>query len=259
MRSGLLVLPLLTLACAASPSDVVGPQAPAPQLMDLFTTAPVAGEVLVLTAEDANPGDTVYFAYSLAGAGVGPSMNFFGGMRPDLAAPIKLFPGGGTDVADATGVASYAFPIPAAAPAGFEVSVQALARAGFLGGSSYGSNVVDLTVVESTDEAPEVTITEPPSDHVDWQDWYIWDGVDGLDFYVDVVFEVDAMDLEDGPLDGASVQWFVDGVNVGQGAAVPVRLRGDCFGAEFVVEVEVTDSDGNTTTATRNVGAFTIC
>lgn len=158
MRTIPLLLALLA-GCGTSPSDApaTAHQVQAPPVS--MTASPaVAGARFELQVTGVNPGEPVFFAYSLAGAGTGPAIAFFGGLQPDLANPVKPMPGGPV-TADANGEATFGFDIPATAPVGLEVSLQALVRSGPGGVDSYVGNVITVEITGApTLPAPTVAV-----------------------------------------------------------------------------------------------------
>ncbi len=94
------------------------------------------------TVTHAQPGELVYFLYSLAGTGAGPCPGPLGGLCLDLLTPIIQF---GSAVADANGQAVLTATVPPNAPA-VSVSTQAVARRGVGGADSVKSKTVSDTI-----------------------------------------------------------------------------------------------------------------
>ncbi len=166
MRLSFLLVLALTAACGSptATAPLVTQQVAPPML--LSASDAVAGDTLTLSVAGANPGETVYFAYSLGGAGTGPAIGLFGGLRPSLTTPVKPMPGGPVQ-ADANGVAVYTFNIPASAPEGLQITLQALVRSGPGGADSYASNTVDITVQGAMAERIRGDLVLIPGEHGD--------------------------------------------------------------------------------------------
>ena len=73
-----------------------------------------------------------------------------------------------------------------------------------------------------------------------------------------------ATDAEDGDL-STSIEWTTDQGDIqdaalGTGAELDVRLYSDdCFGTTHTLTANVTDADGNTTSAIRLLNIWTLC
>jgi hypothetical protein len=94
------------------------------------------------TALNAQPGETVFLAYSFAGIGAGPSIPQLGGLSLDLLAPVALFQ---TLTANASGHAQASFTVPANAPL-IGVHLQAAIARGAGGTSSVLTNPVSQQI-----------------------------------------------------------------------------------------------------------------
>jgi len=145
------LLALFAIACAPEPMEpdafVAAPDAPwaeeeaAPEAplpppapgVGMEGTPMVAGQRATFALFGLSVGDTAYFAISTQtpSSGAGPC---FGGSCLDLIAPTYL----GSDGANAQGIASISTTIPASAPAGAAVHVQAFIQRG---GAAYTSPV----------------------------------------------------------------------------------------------------------------------
>lgn len=90
----------------------------------------------------AEPGETIYYLFSLAGSGQGPCFSQLGGLCLDLLAPIQLL----TAIpADAIGVGTFSVVVQPGAPT-VELQVQAVVRRGPGGSESVASEAVSLTI-----------------------------------------------------------------------------------------------------------------
>lgn len=98
-----------------------------------------------LIATNASPGETVHFAFSLAGAKFesGPSIAALGGLSLDLLAPIRIL---GQAIADSNGEATFSIGVPSNAPL-VELSFQAAAARGIGGIDSVKSVVIQKWVM----------------------------------------------------------------------------------------------------------------
>jgi hypothetical protein len=101
------------------------------------------GGVLDLSAGNADPGETVYFAASVGGVAAGPCLAFLGGLCLDLGAQTVY---AGFGVADAQGVATLQLPVDSTLVQGARYTFQAAVRRGAGGGSSEKSNALVRTV-----------------------------------------------------------------------------------------------------------------
>ncbi|NQU49629.1 MAG: hypothetical protein HQ519_13345 [Planctomycetes bacterium] len=90
----------------------------------------------------AQPGETVHFAYSLAGTGFGPRVSRLGGLRLDLLNPVVLF---GSELANLEGTAAVTVSVPPNMPL-IPVSTQSVIRRGSTGSESVKSNA-DTVIV----------------------------------------------------------------------------------------------------------------
>ncbi|KAA3605099.1 MAG: hypothetical protein DWQ01_21130 [Planctomycetota bacterium] len=91
----------------------------------------------------AQPGETIYFLYSLTGTGQGPCPATLGGLCLDLLAPIEIV---GNAAADQNGEATLSFDIPADAPL-IDVHTQAVAQRGPGGDDSVKSNALTAPIL----------------------------------------------------------------------------------------------------------------
>ena len=142
------MLPLLLLACGVDPDAthaLPADQAPVPVYMDLtYDHDLIKGESSVVTVVDAPPGRNVFLLATGA-------INAPGACPPALA-PDCLEVGNpyvilGTEVADASGLATFTFNVPAAVP----VDTAKLQAAAVVGRTHYVS------------DAPLVAIVDPPT------------------------------------------------------------------------------------------------
>ncbi|MDP7062412.1 MAG: hypothetical protein QF489_05690, partial [Planctomycetota bacterium] len=95
-----------------------------------------AGSSTILTVNAANPGETVHFLASLSLGSTAPPQ--LGGLVLDLGSVIYL----GSSNANASGMASYAASVPAAAPVGANAYLQAAIQRGIANADSVKSNLV---------------------------------------------------------------------------------------------------------------------
>ena len=119
-----------------------------------------------------------------------------------------------------------------------------------------------------TNSPPEATIVAPASDSGTDNPDYVYDGFDSTLnlWYLDVTLEGLGTDAEDGTLTGAALVWKTNQTGVqnevlGTGVNLTVRLYSDvCTGIEHVIQLEVTDSNGQTTTSLpRTLLIWTLC
>jgi len=108
----------------------------------LSTTDLARGRQATMSVMRAQPGDRVYFLYSMSGVGDGPVIGALGGLKLDLVAPVIL----GSANVDQSGQASLTFGIPANAPP-LEVALQAALRRGANGVDSVKSNTVSTAIL----------------------------------------------------------------------------------------------------------------
>lgn len=106
-----------------------------PSLTATSLITEVQGKFRVFNAQ---PGETVYLAYSFAGLGVGPSIPQLGGLNLDLVAPVTLFQ---VLQANASGHATASFVVPPTAPL-VDVDLQAAIARGTGGVNSVLTNTV---------------------------------------------------------------------------------------------------------------------
>lgn len=102
------------------------------------------GQPATFTATDAQPGELVYFLYSLTGTGAGPCPPQLGGLCIDLLNRVTQM---GSATANGAGAASLTLTVPANAPPGTAVHTQAVARRGQGGMNSVKSNPVSATIL----------------------------------------------------------------------------------------------------------------
>lgn len=114
----------------------------APLLLTL-DGAVVPGQTARWTVSGAAPGETINGLFSLAGTGNGPCPPVLGGQCLGILAPVVLFD---TDTADATGVAELQINVPANAPVGADLSVQAVAIRGAGGVLSVATDALTFFV-----------------------------------------------------------------------------------------------------------------
>lgn len=101
-----------------------------------------------LTVDNANPGETVWFAYSCKPVicDGGPAFAALGGLKMDIGAPLQII---GSAVADANGVAvlSAAVPPATAVTVGKFTGLQAAVKRGLNGADSVKSNAVNTEIL----------------------------------------------------------------------------------------------------------------
>lgn len=135
------LLPLLLSACDPTASIEPLHQLPGDQLappMALQVGPLVPGQPLTLRVDGAPPRSNVYFGRSGSPGQTCPPA--LGGACLDLAAPLPLV---GTDVADASGVAELTLTLPATAPSGMVVYLQA---GTYVRGTLYKTQVVTRVI-----------------------------------------------------------------------------------------------------------------
>lgn len=127
------------------PADLLPPPSPVRDMQLTHTDAILGGTVdFVLTG--AGVAETAYFVRGTGGFGAGPCIPEAGGRCLDLLGPgVVLL---GTAITDAAGTAVLTVPVPAGAPVGLEVSVQALIIRGLGGVDSLVSDPVAATVAD---------------------------------------------------------------------------------------------------------------
>ncbi len=99
----------------------------------------IPGQRTTLEVTGLAPGETTYVAYSLYGTGNGICPPAMGGVCLNLLSPVQLL---GTAVADAGGVAVLTPMVPANAPIGMQVSLQAVAIRGIGGAQTVKSPAI---------------------------------------------------------------------------------------------------------------------
>jgi Fibronectin type III domain len=122
-----------------------------------MTVPPMVGQIPMLTQDPltrgresrfrvtgANAGEVVSFLFSEAGEGDGPCSPQLGGLCVDLVTPWVF----GEAEADAAGMATLTRTIPADAPVGHEIAVQAVIRRGPGGANSVKTNAITAKVRE---------------------------------------------------------------------------------------------------------------
>ena len=116
--------------------------------------------------------------------------------------------------------------------------------------------------------APEATIVEPAADSGINDAEYAYDDYDSeLElWYKDIELVGTGVDMEEGMLTGAALQWKTNQTDVqdqalGTGENPTVRLYSDdCFGTTHIITLEVTDGDGaSTTSEPRTLTIWTLC
>lgn len=127
-------------------------------------------------------------------------------------------------------------------------------------GGATGTDSIGLTIdAPPVDLPPRVIITSPADDSE-----FFWDGFDdgAGAFYYDIQLTATASDDEDGTL--TDINWSTDATEwqpafLGNGTTLDTRLFGDCFGTTHTLRATVTDSGGNTRSATISILIFTLC
>ncbi len=102
----------------------------------------IPGNTATFAVSNVAPGERVWFLYSLAGEGEGPSVPRLGGLSLDLMAPVEIL---GVSEADETGIATLDALVPPGAPP-IQVWFQAVIPRGSGGVSSVKSNVTTDTI-----------------------------------------------------------------------------------------------------------------
>lgn len=135
-------------------------------------------------------------------------------------------------------------------------------------GDVRGEDVIRVNAIPCTSEAPEAIILSPASDSGPNDPEYAYTGYDsalGL-WYTDIPVQGLGFDPEDGTLSGGSLVWKTNRTDIqaevlGTGENLTIRLySNDCFGVEHVIQLEVTDSDGQVSIpATRIITIWTLC
>jgi len=98
----------------------------------------IRGQAATLTATGLEPGDDVFFLYSLSGTGIGPRVPQLGGLRLDLLPAVEKL---GSAEADAAGEAELTVNIPSGAPL-VAVGTQAVVPRGVGGNASVKTNAL---------------------------------------------------------------------------------------------------------------------
>lgn len=101
---------------------------------------PYYGQSITLRVTGADPGETVYYAYSLAASGSPPCYAALGGLCLDINDPVSQIT---SLVADGTGSTAHVHTLPPSGPAGLNAWLQVAIPAG---AASSKSNVVPITV-----------------------------------------------------------------------------------------------------------------
>ncbi|HEX9793521.1 MAG TPA: CRTAC1 family protein [Planctomycetota bacterium] len=101
------------------------------------------GQAATATVTGAEPGETVYFLYSLNGTGAGAHIAVLGGLQLGLKAPVFV---AGSAVADASGVASLSTVVPATATLS-QIGTQAVIQRGAGGILSAKSNAIRAAIL----------------------------------------------------------------------------------------------------------------
>jgi len=112
-----------------------------------FAVSPLGGfmpgHTTTVMVTGAASGETVYLGYSITGIGPGPCPGVFGGLCLDLDSPLVH----GNEAADGDGTALFDFAVPAFAPAGAEISLQAVIARGAGGVDSVKTTARTFTLV----------------------------------------------------------------------------------------------------------------
>jgi hypothetical protein len=125
---------------------------------ELHTTAPAPVEQQLMLWQDplirgrearfrvmgAQPHEVVSFLFSSQGEGEGPCSTQLGGLCVDLLSPSVF----GEATADASGLATLTRPIPADAPPGQHIAIQAVIQRGPAGAHSVKTNAITARVME---------------------------------------------------------------------------------------------------------------
>jgi len=146
-----------------------------PPGVDLFldVTDVIPGQQATFTAYDADPGETVFFVRSTAGTGnPGACPGPLGGTCLDLNGPVVV---AGNAVADAQGVATFSFTVPASAPAGLTAWFEAAAPRGGVGAVT--SNPVERVLGQSAPYDHTIAID---GDGTDWRQDEAFDTTSGI-------------------------------------------------------------------------------
>lgn len=110
----------------------------------LMQDALTRGQTAQFLVTGAHPGETVSFLSSLSGEGEGPCSPQLGGLCVDLLDPSAF----GEATADNSGIATLTRVIPATAPLGQRISIQAVIQRGPDGADSVKTNVVTSRVMD---------------------------------------------------------------------------------------------------------------
>ena len=102
----------------------------------------VPGSLATIEVTNAGPGERIWFLYSLAGEGNGPSVPQLGGLQLGILEPVEIL---GSAVADDSGTATFETMVPGGAPP-VQVWFQAVTPRGTGGDRSVASNVTTDTI-----------------------------------------------------------------------------------------------------------------
>jgi hypothetical protein len=127
---------------AFSPEAHVTTPLTTPPMLRLSQTPIVPGQPVQFQVTGANPGEVVFFMFSMEGEGDGPCAPALGGLCVELLKP-QVF---GEVPADASGTATLMLPIPARAQVGQSVATQAVIRRGRGGAESRKTNTITAIV-----------------------------------------------------------------------------------------------------------------
>jgi Fibronectin type III domain len=104
----------------------------------------IRGQIARFRVAGANPQEIVSFLYSTGGEGAGPCSTQLGGLCVDVIAP-QVF---GEAMADSTGLATLTHFIPADAPPGQTIAIQAVIQRGPSGTASVKTNAITARVLD---------------------------------------------------------------------------------------------------------------
>jgi len=102
----------------------------------------VPGSLATIEVTNAGPGERIWFLYSLAGEGIGPSVPQLGGLQLGILEPVEIL---GSVVADDSGTATFETMVPGGAPP-VQVWFQAVTPRGTGGDRSVASSVTTDTI-----------------------------------------------------------------------------------------------------------------